>query len=138
MKVLKIVFIAVIAIFLINIFQPEVSAVEIRSFDEMKTAINQFMNTGKNGNSANISGNDMGSIIIPVANILTAIGVVVLVAVTIVMGIKYMFATPEEADNFDEEIDGIRGARWNKRSYKKRTKNVDGYWSDSANASFRH
>ena len=52
MKVLKIVFIAVIAIFLINIFQPEVSAVEIRSFDEMKTAINQFMNTGKNGNSA--------------------------------------------------------------------------------------
>jgi len=107
MKVLKIVFIAVIAIFLINIFQPEVSAVEIRSFDEMKTAINQFMNTGKNGNSANISGNDMGSIIIPVANILTAIGVVVLVAVTIVMGIKYMFATPEEAAKLKQQLIGL-------------------------------
>ena len=107
MKVLKIVFIAVIAIFLINVFQPEVSAVEIRSFDEMKTAINQFMNTGKNGNSANISGNDMGSIIIPVANILTAIGVVVLVAVTIVMGIKYMFATPEEAAKLKQQLIGL-------------------------------
>lgn len=107
MKVLKIVFIAVIAIFLINIFQPEVSAVEIRSFDEMKTAINQFMNTGKNGNSANISGDDMGSIVIPIANILTAIGVVVLVAVTIVMGIKYMFATPEEAAKLKQQLIGL-------------------------------
>ena len=107
MKVLKIVFIAVIAIFLINIFQPEVSAVEIRSFDEMKTAINQFMNTGKNGNSANISGNDMGSIIIPLSNILTAIGVIVLVAVTIVMGIKYMFATPEEAAKLKQQLIGL-------------------------------
>ena len=107
MKVLKIVFIAVIAIFLINIFQPEVSAVEIRNFDQMKTAINQFMNTGKNGNSANISGNDMGSIVIPIANILTAIGVVVLVAVTIVMGIKYMFATPEEAAKLKQQLIGL-------------------------------
>lgn len=107
MKVLKIVFIAVIAIFLINIFQPEVSAVEIRSFDEMKTAINQFMNTGKNGNSANISGDDMGSIVIPIANILTAIGVIVLVAVTIVMGIKYMFATPEEAAKLKQQLIGL-------------------------------
>ena len=73
----------------------------------MKTAINQFMNTGKNGNSANISGNDMGSIIIPVANILTAIGVVVLVAVTIVMGIKYMFATPEEAAKLKQQLIGL-------------------------------
>ena len=107
MKVLKIIFIAVIAIFLINIFQPESAAVEIRSFDEMKTAINQFMNTGKNGNSANISGNDMGSIVIPIANILTAIGVVVLVAVTIVMGIKYMFATPEEAAKLKQQLIGL-------------------------------
>ena len=65
------------------------------------------MNTGKNGNSANISGNDMGSIIIPVANILTAIGVVVLVAVTIVMGIKYMFATPEEAAKLKQQLIGL-------------------------------
>lgn len=107
MKVLKVVFIAVIAIFLINIFQTEVSAVEIRNFDQMKTAINQFMNTGKNGNSANISGNDMGSIVIPIANILTAIGVVVLVAVTIVMGIKYMFATPEEAAKLKQQLIGL-------------------------------
>lgn len=107
MKVLKMVFIVVIAIFLINIFQPKVSAVEIRSFDEMKTAINQFMNTGKSGNSANISGDDMGSIVIPIANILTAIGVVVLVAVTIVMGIKYMFATPEEAAKLKQQLIGL-------------------------------
>lgn len=107
MKILKIVFIVVMVAILINIFQPQVSAVDIRNFDEMKTAINQFMNTGKTGNSANISGDDMGSIVIPIANILTAIGVIVLVAVTIIMGIKYMFATPEEAAKLKQQLIGL-------------------------------
>lgn len=107
MKILKIVAIIAIAILLISIFQPEVSAVTIRNFDQMKSSIQEFMNKGQNGNSANLSGNDIGDIIIPIANILTVIGIFILVGVTIVMGIRYMFATPEQAAKLKEQLIGL-------------------------------
>lgn len=49
----------------------------------------------------------MKEIVVPIANILTAIGVFVLVGVTIVMGIKYMFATPEEAAKLKQQLIGL-------------------------------
>ncbi|MCI8546104.1 MAG: hypothetical protein HFJ44_02610 [Clostridia bacterium] len=107
MKILKIVFVIVTMIVAINIFTPETSAVQVKNFDQMKSSIQTFMNKGKNGNSANMSGNDMKDIVIPIANILTAVGVIVLVAVTIIMGIKYMFATPEEAAKLKQQLIGL-------------------------------
>lgn len=107
MKILKIVFVIVTMIVAINIFTPETSAVQVKNFDQMKSSIQTFMNKGKNGNSVNMSGNDMKDIVIPIANILTAVGVIVLVAVTIIMGIKYMFATPEEAAKLKQQLIGL-------------------------------
>lgn len=107
MKVLKIVFVAVIMVAVLNIFAPRTSAAQVKNFDEMKSAIQTFMNKGKNGNSAKMSGNDMRDIVIPIANILTAVGAIVLVAVTIIMGIKYMFATPEEAAKLKQQLIGL-------------------------------
>lgn len=49
----------------------------------------------------------MGEILNPIVGILTAIGVIVLVAVTIIMGIKYMFATPEEAAKLKQQLIGL-------------------------------
>ena len=43
----------------------------------------------------------------PVDNILTAVGIVVLVAVTMIMGIRYMFATPEEAAKLKQQLIGL-------------------------------
>lgn len=107
MKILKIVFIAVAMILTINIIAPKTQAVEVKTFDEMKGSLKTFMDKGKNGNSANMSGEDMGDIVIPIANILTAVGVIILVAVTIIMGIKYMFASPEEAAKLKQQLIGL-------------------------------
>lgn len=108
MKILKAVCIVVITtIISLNILAPKSSAVQVKNFDQMKSSIQDFMNRGKNGNSANMSGDDMKNIIIPIANILTAVGVIVLVAVTIIMGIKYMFATPEEAAKLKNQLIGL-------------------------------
>ncbi len=49
----------------------------------------------------------MGNILKPIVGILTAIGVIVLVVVTIIMGIKYMFATPEEAAKLKQQLIGL-------------------------------
>ena len=54
----------------------------------MKSRLDAWKNTGKSGGSSSVSGDQMKEIVVPIANILTAIGVFVLVGVTIVMGIK--------------------------------------------------
>jgi len=80
---------------------------EATTFDDMKSKIDTFMGIGQSGGSSAVNGNDMKNIIIPIANILTAIGVFVIVGVTIVMGIKYMFATPEEAAKLKQQLIGL-------------------------------
>lgn len=108
MKILKMVCIVVITtIISLNILTPKSSAVQVQNFDQMKSSIQNFMNKGKSSNAANMSGDDMRNIIMPIANILTAVGVIVLVAATIIMGIKYMFATPEEAAKLKHQLIGL-------------------------------
>lgn len=107
MKILKGVFVVITMIVILGVFQPESSAaIKVKSFDQMQQAIQAFNNKGKSGDSG-LSASDMGNIIIPIANILTAIGVMVLVGVTIIMGIKYMFATPEEAAKLKQQLIGL-------------------------------
>lgn len=106
MKILKSIFIVLTMILILGIFQPKASAIEVRSFDEMKVAVNTFIHKGESGNSG-ISTSAMGDIVIPIANILTAIGVIALVGATTIMGIKYMFATPEEAAKLKQQLIGL-------------------------------
>ena len=103
-KVIRIICIVITIISVISIFKPQVQAVQ--TFDDMKGAIDNWLNIGKGGD-ANVDGGKLGEIIMPIANILTAIGVIVLVAVTMVMGIKYMFATPEEAAKLKQQLIGL-------------------------------
>lgn len=104
LKIVRIICIVITIISVIHVLQPEVQAV--KTFDEMKSAINNWLNVGKSGN-VGVSGDKLGNIIMPIANILTAIGVIVLVAVTMIMGIKYMFATPEEAAKLKQQLIGL-------------------------------
>ena len=107
MKTLKIIFVAIATIMLISVFQPKVdAAITVKSFDEMKTSINAFNAKGKSGSSG-VSSGDMANIVVPIINILTAAGVIVLVAVTIIMGIKYIFASPEEAAKLKQQLIGL-------------------------------
>ena len=62
---------------------------------------------GKTNSSNKVNGDDVKATIIPVINILTSIGIIVLVAVTIVMGIKYLFASPEQAAKLKTQLIGL-------------------------------
>ena len=104
LKFVRIICVVITIISVISIFQPQVQAAQ--TFDEMKDAINNWLNVGKGGNSG-INGNQLGDIVMPIVNILTAIGVIVLVGVTMIMGIKYMFATPEEAAKLKQQLIGV-------------------------------
>lgn len=104
MKILKNIIVVITTFIIIMALQPQVKAT---TFDEMKGKIDTFMGIGKNKGDSAVNGDDMKNIVVPIANILTAIGVFVLVGVTIIMGIKYMFATPEEAAKLKQQLIGL-------------------------------
>ena len=104
MKILKCIAVVVTALMIINLAQP---VAEARSFNLMNEDIKDWLEKGqKNGDGA-IDEQGIIDILRPIIEILTAIGVIVLVAVTIIMGIKYMFATPEEAANLKQQLIGL-------------------------------
>ncbi len=105
MKILKYVAVVITAmLIMINLNQP---VAEAMTFDEMRSKIQTWTQVGESQGSSQINGNEIGNILKPIVNILTAIGVIVLVAVTIIMGIKYMFATPEEAAKLKQQLIGL-------------------------------
>ncbi|MBP3463050.1 MAG: hypothetical protein ACI4VN_04930 [Clostridia bacterium] len=104
MKILKNIIVVITTLIIIIAIEPEVKAI---TFDDMKSKIDTFMGIGQSKGDSAVNGDDMKKIIVPIANILTAIGVFVLVGVTIVMGIKYMFATPEEAAKLKQQLIGL-------------------------------
>lgn len=106
MKVFKYIFVVITTLILISMLQPAVSAVQVKSFDEMKDALTDWKSRGQQDN-AGVNAGDLKQIVIPVINILTVIGVFVLVAVTIIMGIKYMFATPDVAAKLKQQLIGL-------------------------------
>lgn len=109
MKVFKYIFVVITTLMLISMLQPAVNAateIKVKSFDEMKDALTDWKSRGQQDN-AGVNAGDLKQIVIPVINILTVIGVFVLVVVTIIMGIKYMFATPDVAAKLKQQLIGL-------------------------------
>lgn len=105
MKILKSIAIVVTAMMImINLTQP---VAEATSFNDMNGSLIKWLNKGKKDGEGLIDEKGIGNILKPIIEILTAIGVIVLVAVTVIMGIKYMFATPEEAAKLKQQLIGL-------------------------------
>lgn len=104
MKILKCIAVVVTALMIINLAQP---VAEARSFNDMNTDIKYWLKQGQGNGGGPIDEQGIIDILRPIIEILTAIGVIVLVAVTIIMGIKYMFATPEEAAKLKQQLIGL-------------------------------
>ena len=97
MKDLKYIILIIVVIVTIVAFQPMCYAEETGAGGQ----------NGKTNSSNKVNGDDVKATIIPVINILTSIGIIVLVAVTIVMGIKYLFASPEQAAKLKTQLIGL-------------------------------
>lgn len=105
MKILKYVAVVITAmLIMINLNQP---VAEAMTFDEMRSKIQRWTQIGQSQGGSKISGNEIGNILKPIVNILTAIGVIALIVITMIMGIKYMFATPEEAAKLKQQLIGL-------------------------------
>ena len=108
MKILKYVAVVITAmLIMINLNQP---VAEAMTFDEMRSKIQRWTQIGQSQGGSKISGNEIGNILKPIVNILTAIGVIALIVITMIMGIKYMFATPEEAAKLKQQLIGLVGS----------------------------
>ena len=104
----KVLIIIVMLIVTMNIFQgvSMAAGISFPSADEIFNSGKEFISKGKNANQM-FSDDDIGNFVIPVANILVAIGTIVIVAAFIIIGIKYMMATPEEAAKLKQQLIGI-------------------------------
>lgn len=71
----------------------------------------ELMQDGKNfldkGENNNLSESQMQSVFLPMARILLSVGIIILVAVAMIMGVKYMFASPEEAAKLKQQLIGL-------------------------------
>ena len=77
------------------------------SWDSIKGQADSFIKQGANQGSTYISTGDMNGLVSGLANILTTIGVVVVLAGLLIIGIKYMVATPEEAAKLKSKLVGL-------------------------------
>ena len=71
------------------------------SIEYMQSASNNFLNAGTE------TGFDVSSTISGIANILVTLGVVIVIAGFLIVGIKYMVATPQEAAKLKSKLIGL-------------------------------
>ena len=73
--------------------------------ENMHGQASNFIEQGEKNSKIDV--NKIGEIMKPLASLLLGIGTVVLVAVTAVMGIKYMAASPEERGKLKTQLIGV-------------------------------
>lgn len=73
----------------------------------IKDQAESFINRGESKGQEYITAEDMNPLVSGLANILTTIGVVIVLVGLLIMGIKYMVATPEEAAKLKTKLVGL-------------------------------
>ncbi len=101
---IKIISIISIALVLISIMPVPCNAAI--SIDDIESSANEFLDQGKKAKSP-ISVSDMKSELLPIAKILTMIGTGVVIICAIVIGIKYMVASPDEQAKLKKQMVGL-------------------------------
>ncbi len=104
---IKFISILIIMTLLLNII-PLYSNAEI-SIDDIHSSAQEFLNKGQNPSdkTSTISVSDMKKELLPIAEILTIIGTGVLVICTVIIGIKYMVASPDEQAKLKKQMVGL-------------------------------
>ena len=76
------------------------------SFDSMKSQADQFINKGKSFGESKT--NEITNIMLPIGQFMVGVGVIVLVIVTIIMGIKFMTASdPNTQATLKKQLIGL-------------------------------
>ena len=103
-KILLTVMMLILMIFVVPV-KVHAEGFSFPTWTDMQSSAGSFLDKGK-GNQK-IDTGSMKNVFGPMASIMLGIGIFVLVGVTIVMGIKYVFATPEEAAKLKQQLIGL-------------------------------
>lgn len=76
------------------------------TFDEMQSQASDWLEKGQN-NGKVVKEDDIANIMLPIGQFLVGIGAVVLISVTIIMGIKYMTAEPNDRAKLKQQFIGL-------------------------------
>lgn len=101
---IKIISIISIVLVLISIMPVPCNAAI--SIDDIQSSAKNFLDQGEKAKSP-ISVSDMKSELLPIAEILTMIGTGVVIICAIVIGIKYMVASPDEQAKLKKQMVGL-------------------------------
>ena len=102
---IKIISIISIVLVLISIMQvPCNAAIDI---ENIQGSAKNFLSTGEKNQNNTISVSDMKEELLPIAEILTMIGTGVVIICAIVIGIKYMVASPDEQAKLKKQMVGL-------------------------------
>ena len=104
MKKIKLILTA-FAIFLLIIIIATPTTYASGFISEIEGQANQFIEQGKSGNTANLD--SFGNAAVGVGQVLTTIGLAVVMVGYLVLGIKYMMASPEEAGKIKGQLVGL-------------------------------
>ena len=90
---------------LITVFSVNVQANSDLSWDSIKDSVEDFENAGKQDPLINTD--EIVEAVVPVGQMLTAVGVAVLFGALILLGIKYMTAEPEQKGKLKQQLIGL-------------------------------
>lgn len=109
MKIKKFVVTLIMLLMMVSVCPQPVQAngFSFPSWSELMQTGKNFLDKGGQQGKNYVGDSDMQSIFLPMARILLSIGIIVLVGATMVMGIKYMFASPEEAAKLKQQLIGL-------------------------------
>ena len=102
---IKIISIISIVLVLISIMQVPCNAAI--SIDNIQGSAKNFLSTGEKNQNNTISVSNMKKELLPIAEILTMIGTGVVIICAIVIGIKYMVASPDEQAKLKKQMVGL-------------------------------
>ncbi len=100
----KLILIIMVLMLIISLIP--IKSLAATSLSEMMGQARNFVNTGKN-NSTNVDPKEIAEEFVPLGQILTTIGMGVMIAVTTFLGIKYLTASPEGQAKLKQQLIGL-------------------------------
>lgn len=104
-NIIRIVNILIIALIVINLLTIQSNAAI--SIGNIESSAKEFLDKGSSNTANTISVSEMQAEIKPIAGILTAIGSGVLLICAIIIGMKYMVASPDEQAKLRKQMVGL-------------------------------
>lgn len=77
------------------------------SWNDLISSGKSFISNGEKEGSQIFTDDSIENLTVPIANVLTAIGTIVVVVSIIILGIRYTMATPEQAAKIKQQLIGV-------------------------------